>query len=59
VLRVKPTLREHAKLVANDKDRTFSRLDLTEKMPTLGLRASGAELALKRRKFITLIGGAP
>jgi hypothetical protein len=53
------SLREHAKLVANDTDRTVSRLDLAEKMPTLGLRASGAELAMKRRGFITLIGGAP
>jgi len=46
-------------LVANDTDRTFSRLDLAEKMPTLGLRASGVELAMKRGGFITLIGGAP
>jgi hypothetical protein len=44
-----------APFVVSDPDRIFSRLDLGRKMPTLGLRASGAKLAVKRREFITLI----
>jgi putative tryptophan/tyrosine transport system substrate-binding protein len=33
-------------------------LDLRRKLPTLGLSASGAVLAMQRREFITLVGGA-
>jgi hypothetical protein len=39
------------------KQRTSDRLDLCRKLLTLGLGASGG-LAVKRREFITLLGGA-
>ena len=41
-----------------DPNRTFERLDLCPKKLTLGLRASGAGLAMKRREFITFLGGS-
>ena len=44
--------------VAIDPTRTSDRLDRAEKLLTLGLRAWGPGLAMKRREFITLLGGA-
>src|SRR5712691_1818284 len=43
---------------ANDPTRTFGRLYLCRNSLTLGLAASGTRLAMKRRKFITLVGDA-
>jgi hypothetical protein len=41
---------------AIDPIRTFDRLDLRRKLPTVGLRTSGLGISMKRREFITLLG---
>jgi len=42
----------------DDPNRTFERLDLRRKLPTLVSRASGTGLAMRRREFIGLVGDA-
>ena len=50
-----PDVRPAALLTHNGRPTAWT---YAEKLRTLGLRASGAGLAMKRREFITLIGGA-
>jgi putative tryptophan/tyrosine transport system substrate-binding protein len=54
---VKRTQRGDRQTVAFDPKQTSDPWTCAEKLLTLGLRASGAELAMKRREFITLLGG--
>jgi hypothetical protein len=49
---------DYAKTDAIDPFQTSDRLDLCRKLFTLRSRASGARSAMKRREFVTLIGGA-
>jgi hypothetical protein len=54
---VEQTLGERLTTSEFDPTRTFDRLDLRRKLPTLGLRASDTGLAMKRRELIKLLGG--
>jgi hypothetical protein len=47
-----------ARFGAIDPERTLGAWTRVEKLLTLGLRTSGTGLPMKRREFITLLGGA-